>query len=209
MVLLFGLLFGHPLISGSLVNSIFLGVMLLSALMVSNDEPRVRRIVIISAIPAVVLVVCDIFFDDLVRSLIHRPVWPVLGALTVVFLGYSGWLVLRSLLKTQEVTLNEVVGTINFYLIIGFVWAYMYMLTEFVSPGSFNINPAEGESGGSLLYFSFVTLTTLGYGDITPQKPFAQMLTAGEAVIGQLYVAIVVTYLLSVYIARDTGDKTK
>ena len=91
---------------------------------------------------------------------------------------------------------------INIYLIIGFIWAHIYHLLERLIPHSFNIELAGEELFDRLVYLSFVTLTTLGYGDITPQGPAAEVLVMLEAIIGQMYVPVFVTYLLSVHIGQ-------
>ncbi len=95
------------------------------------------------------------------------------------------------------VSVNRVVGALCLYLLLGVVWAILFGVVELVHPAAFAYpglhtgDPLEG-----LLYYSFVTLTTLGYGDITPVYPVARTLSYLEAVIGQLYIAVLIAGLL-------------
>jgi voltage-gated potassium channel len=207
MIILFGLLLFDPLLPSPLANSIFLVAVVVSAWLVSSDRPRSRRLLTIVSLPVIVVAAIVVFVRYNIAYLSEIPLGPLPGVLVILFLIYCGWLVLRSLLSAVEVGVNEIVGTINFYLILGFIWSYMYALLEFVQPGSFIIHPGEHSGGSRFIYFSFVTLTTLGYGDITPVKSFARMLSIIQAIIGQFYVAVVVTYLLSIYITEKLDRK--
>ena len=89
------------------------------------------------------------------------------------------------------------------------VWCQLYLILEVLRPGSFNIpahwsTVASGDPAPALLYFSFTTLTTVGYGDITPQWAGAAGLAAAEAVVGQLYLAITIARLVGLHISRHT-----
>ena len=116
-----------------------------------------------------------------------------LGALTVVVL----WAVLRE----GPVTAHRIRGAIAAYLLLAVFFAYVYGLIEYVYPGSLRF--PEGMAGGKgelhqgFLYFSVVTITTLGYGDITPIHPWARSAVMLEAIIGPLYLAILVARLVS------------
>src|SRR5512136_115030 len=81
-------------------------------------------------------------------------------------------------------------------------YAHIYTILDWFRPESFALQVSERESASHLVYFSFVTLATLGYGDITPKTEFAQRLAITEAIMGQFYGSLVVAYLLSVYIGR-------
>jgi hypothetical protein len=105
-------------------------------------------------------------------------------------------------LGSGEVTLNRLVGALCLYLLLGVLWAVLYGMVELVEPSAFNYG--RGVSGDLLehfMYYSFVTLTTLGYGDVTPVHPFARTLAYLEAVIGQLYVAVLVASLVGRHVA--------
>ena len=88
------------------------------------------------------------------------------------------------------------------YFMIGFGWGFIYRLTEHITPGSFKIATANEIAFSDYSYYSFVTLTTLGYGDITPLTHAAQMLSVLEAAIGQFYLAVLIAGLVGKYIAQ-------
>ena len=110
---------------------------------------------------------------------------------------------LRQVVVGTEINANRLVGAICVYLMLGVIWALAYSLVELAVPGSFG-GVAAGQDAGwdsEWLYFSFVTLTTLGYGDILPLSALARALAYMEAVTGQFYVAILVAGLVSAYIS--------
>lgn len=100
---------------------------------------------------------------------------------------------------SQEEKVNKQVirGGICLYLLLGLLWFFFYQITVFFDPNAFSI--PESLDTSSLFYFSFTTLTTLGYGDITPNNAFAMTLSNGEALVGQIYPAVVIAKLVSLY----------
>ena len=110
---------------------------------------------------------------------------------------------LRQVVVGTEINANRLVGAICVYLMLGVIWALAYSLVELAMPGSFGGVTAGQDAGwdSEWLYFSFVTLTTLGYGDILPLSALARALAYMEAVTGQFYVAILVAGLVSAYIS--------
>ena len=102
-----------------------------------------------------------------------------------------------------DVSSNRLVGAICVYLLLGVIWAVAYTILEMVSPGSFGgFTPLQGRGwDNEWLYFSFVTMTTLGYGDLLPLSATARAMAYMQAVFGQLYVAILVAGLVSAYIS--------
>jgi hypothetical protein len=88
------------------------------------------------------------------------------------------------------------------------MWAFVYLVLESLHPGSFAIGEGQIEVGRRLyIYYSFVTITTLGYGDITPTTDLANSLSFLEAVTGQLYIAILIARLVGIQIAQSINKK--
>ncbi len=108
-----------------------------------------------------------------------------------------------------EISFNRLVGAVCVYLLLGTLWAVAYSLVDAVSPGSFTgFTPQVGHGWDSeWLYFSFVTMTTLGYGDISPVSAIARALAYLQAVFGQFYVAILVAGLVSAYIGSRRSKR--
>ena len=104
----------------------------------------------------------------------------------------------------NEISANRVVGAVSLYLILGVAWAVTYAIVEMLVPGSFTGFSETLDQGWSSewLYFSFVTMTTLGYGDLTPVSATARTLAYMQAVFGQLYIAILIAGLVSAYISE-------
>ncbi len=120
--------------------------------------------------------------------------------------------ILRHVLKAREVTADTVYGALCVYLLIGFIWTSAYFVVESYAPGSLEMDGiALATRAGSregmfskCLYYSYVTLTTLGYGDIKPITPPAQSLAYVEALTGQLYLAVLVARLVALHIVHST-----
>ncbi len=122
----------------------------------------------------------------------------------IFYLGGAAYLILRDILLSREITIDTIRGGICVYLLIGFVWALLYGVTASLDSNAFSQPIIAVESYGRAVYFSFTTLTTLGYGDIIPVSPLAKMLTNLEAIIGQLYPAILIAILVGGYISRKS-----
>ena len=138
-----------------------------------------------------------------VRSKQSLPGYLIL-VLHMIFWIISAWVAARAVFAPGPVDLNRVAGSICTYLIAGFIWTYLYIFQNLLVPGSFKGMTAEAldEKLPELAYYSFVTLTTLGYGDITPATPYARALSNLEAIFGQFYIAILVAALVGIYIAN-------
>lgn len=118
--------------------------------------------------------------------------------LLLVFLLIAAWLVGSQVLLTGQVDLNVVVGSVALYMIIGYIFSILYtLLLEYRPMALHGIEVAAWyDNLPTTTYFSFVTLTTLGYGDISPATPLAEVLVILEAVTGMFYLAVIVASLI-------------
>ncbi len=123
-------------------------------------------------------------------------------AIYAIYLGVAVLLILRDILFCQPITADTIRGGICVYFLIGFVWALLYGIVASFDPQAFSQPLIGRESYSRVIYFSFVTLTTLGYGDILPVSPLATMLTNLEAIIGQMYPAILISILVGGYLSQ-------
>ena len=120
-----------------------------------------------------------------------------------VYLGLALYWILQDILSSPEVTPDVIRGGICVYLLIGVVWALLYGILTSIDPNALSESIlVEEESFGSIMYFSYTTLTGLGYGDILPLSPLARMLTNLEAVVGQLYPSIFIAILIGGYMSQ-------
>jgi len=109
----------------------------------------------------------------------------------------------------KKVTTDLIVGAVIVYLLMALAWSFIFGVVESMHPGSFSVPEVEGISTSrSFLYYSFVTLTTLGYGDITPVTSLARSLCILEAVIGQLYLVVQVAWLVGVHVSQSMLKKS-
>jgi len=123
-----------------------------------------------------------------------------------VFLCYVVGAVVWHVSRARTVTLDTIAGATCAYMLLGLVWASLYQLVEYVRPGSFLIPsswlPANRNPQAALTYFSFVTLATVGYGDVRPADVDVGGLCVAEALVGQLYLAVMIARMVSLHIAQ-------
>lgn len=116
---------------------------------------------------------------------------------TISFYFFTLFTILAYVLKSKRITTEEIYGVICVYLLLGITWGMLFSLTEELHPGSFT--HGANLEWPDFMYFSFTTLTTAGYGDITPVTARAQSLAILEMIVGVLYVAVLVARLVSLY----------
>jgi hypothetical protein len=139
----------------------------------------------------------------------HEGVEVIRHLLLIAFLAYVIWVMLRAIFDSRRVTFNTVCASLCIYLLLGLVWALTYSVDEALDPSAFTCTVGGAKNPGWMrvgrgettsLYFSFATLTTLGYGDIVPTSPISRMLASMEAITGQLYLAVLVARLVGMHI---------
>ncbi len=187
-------LFGMPA-GGLRAARVFTAIVLLAALSVVG----VGRAALVLFIPALVA--------QLLASYSGAPgVVLVAAVLRFLFLGYVLALVVRYVLSDRIVTLDTIAGTACAYVLLGFVWGNLFQLVEHLHPGSFEIPSSwlgpDRDPGATLIFFSFVTLTTVGYGIIHPTGPGPGALCVAEALVGQLYLAIMIARMVGLHLAQ-------
>jgi len=122
---------------------------------------------------------------------------------TIIFYFYAIIIILYYIGKTKVINAETIYGAVSVYLLIGVVWSFGYGLINALVPGSFHVGTGELNT----LYYSFVTLTTLGYGDIRPISTFARSAAVVEAIIGILYIAILVAQIVGSSVAQKIKGK--
>ncbi len=129
-------------------------------------------------------------------------------SLTTVFLSMIAWVVLRQVVGTDRVTRDTILGAACVYLLMGLAWASAYRVVYLLDSAAFQFPDGHviGDvlGGYEFIYYSFVTLTTVGFGDVAPLSALARGLTTLEAVTGQLYIALLVARLVGLYVADST-----
>ncbi|MGR8949119.1 MAG: potassium channel family protein [Gammaproteobacteria bacterium] len=128
-------------------------------------------------------------------SLPHGGYNPTADLLLIVILAYMAVLLIKFAVIAEQITLDTVNAAIAAYLILALAWAVSFQLLDTLAAGSFTTELAGNFS--TALYFSLATVTTLGYGDVTPVAPFARIWAVLEAVVGLLYVAVLIARLVA------------
>jgi len=124
------------------------------------------------------------------------------AAAAVVFFGVLAGLITARVFRAGNINIFRIYGAIAVYLVLGIFWAEIYVLLYLSEPAAFYFDPTtqRGEPPISeLVYFSFSTLTTLGLGDIAPAHPMARSLATLEALVGQIYPAVLLARLVTLY----------
>ena len=124
---------------------------------------------------------------------------------------YTLVIVLAHVFKTERVTSDKIFGAICGYLLLSFFWAILYsMLCLFIGEGAFSFSnqpTTAQERSVELNYYSWVTLSTLGYGDVTPTHPLTRVAAGFEVIVGQFYLAVVVARLVALQMITGAGSK--
>lgn len=128
------------------------------------------------------------------------------GLFRVVFLLIVTAALIHQVAKTSSVSLSVIVGAIDGYLLLGIAGAGIALIIDGLSPGAFGFDPQVHVGISKYHYYSFITLATVGYGDITPAIPGAQFLSVALGVAGQLYIATIIAVLVGKYLSgRSIG----
>lgn len=165
---------------------------------------------------SIVLGVPTIFFSLCGHRLpiqLSEPVVFVGQLCQITFLFGAAALIVRSLFSAGQLSLDSIFGAVCGYLFLGLGFAVGHSLIDRLRPGSYQIHPSLLASGDSthlapqaLTYYSFVTLTTVGYGDVTPIRAAARSLAWIEAIVGQFYLAVVVAGIVSMIVANTSRE---
>lgn len=177
---------------------IFLTGTLMAAIFNCDHKVWVKNTVSFLAIPSLVLTWLDLFFKQ-------ELVVVSFAAFTILFIIVCASSILYDVMLRSRVTLETLRGVICVYFLVAFMFSYLYFLIEYVNPGSFLINTKVMSIFphpyylSQMLYFSFITLLTIGFGDIIAIQETAQTACVLEGLIGQFYIAILVSKLVAVY----------
>ncbi len=144
------------------------------------------------------------------------PDTPAINAIPTIlgaaFLGFLVWRILKDVFFGHRITSEQIFGSVCAYLLIGLLFSSVYGFLFLVNPDAFAFSDSlasylaiehEDQNFGIFTYFSFVTMTSLGYGDIAPISEMARTLAWVQAVLGQLYLAITVAALVGIHISQD------
>jgi len=190
-----------PLHQVGLSGRFFFDLLMVTLMISGALVVKQRRIVTILTIGTVVIGACVLWATRLYPTPFLRPFNSVLSI--IVPLLYVR-IVLLVMFRQGPVSWSRIQGGVCAYLLIGMSWASAFDLVEQLHHGAFRFvtDPTNmDELSGKLTYFSFATLTTVGFGDVLPVYPFARSLAIAEAIVGQLFPAILIGALVAMAMA--------
>ena len=188
-------------VSLKILTDIFIFAIVVSVIYAVSQQKRVLVIALAIAVPMFVLNWSYYFVHIAAIRLMA-------DGISAVFTAYATIMILSYVFSEKKITAEVIFAAISGFFMIGLMWAFIFSALEFILPGSFQYPQVGGDRLTSATYYSFVTLTTLGYGDITPVSAPARSFSLLEAVTGQLYIAILIAGLVGKYIAQSLEQKS-
>ncbi|WP_455200536.1 potassium channel family protein [Kaarinaea lacus] len=194
--------------SDAIIAALYMVFMLTAIFTVS--KAKISKIIGVAfAIPVAIMSVGQIITETAVTDIIFQ-------VLAICYLCYAIVLIMKYIFDQQRVDANKIFAALCVYLLISLLWALLYSMIEVIQPGSFIYALAEAQDPlklkfgygdtASSLYYSLVTMTTLGYGDIAPTNAVARMFASTQAVIGQLYIAVLIARLVGLHASQNTQN---
>lgn len=203
--------FVEDLPQGDLVEAVLLTIVMASAVVAVGGRHKSLAIAMILLAPALAGKWVNHFRPDLLHPAIF------LGT-SIAFFAYVIARLLVYVVRAPRVDANVLCAGVSGFLILGLTWAPAYLAVARLNPSAFTVPAPAGGGAGVLdsfgaFYFSFITLCTVGYGDITPVSRVARMLAVLEAITGLFYMAVLISRLVSVYSSNrpssDAGTSDK
>jgi hypothetical protein len=169
-------------------------VVILAAISVAGESRRSLVIGLCLGVPALVVAwIANVFENHLLEIIDY--------SLSSFIFIYVFVLMMRKIFRSKKVTLETILLAVCCYIMLGLLWVLIYIPIELLAADSIStlVEPGAGKLFAELHYFSYVTLTTLGYGDITPSSPLARSMAVLEAITGVLFLAIMIARLVAIY----------
>ena len=205
LLALVGVILFHPMIDNivhvQFLIEIFISLLFLSCIFAVSFKKHHPIIAALLALPTFTIMWTSHFVD--IGGFEH-----VKNLFGMLFMLYLTILFLEHFFRQDEINREVIFGSLVVYLLMGLMWGYGYTLLEHLLPGSFTHPAGLSELNlDAFDYFSFVTMTTLGYGDITPASDSARAMVMIQAVTGQVYLAVLVARLVGINIAQRIEKK--
>ena len=194
--LLLQILLSGPDIGGRLFDLIVRIITIFAAIFMTADAKKHLSVGVGLGIPSLILLVLIYRIDS------YPLDWFAYGFLVMLYL-FVIRLMLRQIFNAREITVNTIGLALCTYILIGTIWVLFYTPVIALDPHAFSV-PILDEGGAyhTLTYFSYITLTTLGYGDISPVSNLARNLAVLEALTGTLFLAVLISRLVGSYVSR-------
>jgi len=202
IILIVALILLGPFLEGFIAISyfmeLFFSFIFITTIYAATQKRNHTIIAVILTIPTLL----SLWFEDIAISKTLITIGYTCGSTLFAFAAIS---ILKFIFSHQAVTRQTISAAVAVYLLLALMWAFIYRLIAILYPASFAI--AHGkllDAENIYVYFSLVTITTLGYGDITPIGSQAISLAVLEAITGQIYLVVVVAWFVGMYVSRKS-----
>lgn len=202
------LILAYPYLEVNLTGQLLLTVItifvMMSLIVAVSDRKRSIVIALIFAVPWFISLIINFpLFESSRTVFIRKEI-----VFAVLLFSYTTFNIFMHLLRSREVTSEILFASVCVYLLIGLTWAAFYIFIDFVYPHSFiDMSRDIPIDAPRILFFSYITLTTVGYGTLTPDSDPARSLALLEAIIGQLFLAIMVARLVGLHISKPRATE--
>ena len=202
LCLILGLLVLVPILNRFVTARIFLDIFLTAVVISMLYAISHKKVYVIAGLSLAVVMLASLWLQYFYPNKSIAAIGMLAGVLFIAVIIAN---ILGFILKSDEVNREIIYAAILLYLMAALLWAFVYTFLELVDPASFNVDLKQPQ--GHLLvfqYYSFVTITTLGYGDITPITEVAKAFSVLEAIVGQLYLVVAVAWLVGMYVSKKS-----
>jgi len=201
LIAILSMIIGSPFVDElfhyGIIPDIFLTIVFIAAIYAIGQKTHHLVISVLLALPMLLALWTSFFYRNIHLSIIGE-------FFAALFIGFTIHRMIQFIFTKKDVNREVIYAAVIVYLLMAMVWTFAYTLLEYVYPDSFSYPGGPREDTFRFLYFSFVTITTLGYGDITPLTRKASSLVMLEAVTGQMYLVVVVAWLVGMYVSRKS-----
>ena len=184
--------FIEDLPNGDMVESALLTLVMIFSVLAIGSSRRTLLTAAVLFVPALAGKWASHFFPGVVTSVVYLVAAMVFFAFVVAHL-------IRFILRATHVDANVLCAGLSGYILLGLLWLPAYVMVAKIDPGSLSLPAGASMDGFNAFYFSFITLCTVGYGDVTPVSKGARMLAVTEAIAGLFYVAVLISRLVAIY----------
>ena len=127
-------------------------------------------------------------------------------AMLFIYFSFITFFLFRDLLRSKEVTASMIIGAFAGYFMVGVMFFFIYAFLDTAYPDTINVDMENLSGVEDMFYFSFITLTTIGYGDFSPTSVLGQKIAVLEGLMGQFYIAIVMAILVGKFLSRKNSN---
>jgi hypothetical protein len=206
LISLFSLILITPLFEGfvelTTLLDIFITIIFLSSIYAISQKEQSLRIAVGLLLPVIAAMWLAYF--------VHVPYLSLVGdCCSILFFAFTIIIILSTLFREVEITLDVIYGAVAVFLLMALMWTFIFDVIEYLHPGSFLITESLRQDNRThFMYYSFVTITTVGYGDILPVSLTARAFSIVEMVVGQIYLIVLIARLVGINIAQSMEKKS-